>query len=277
MPRVKRPGIRIVRMVAGAIADAGRRAVIILPMVAVAFVAPWMLFYAIGQSYWRSSPSTLLIALGFVIIAQLLLGNLMQSVLVEAASMDLRRIKPNWSVDLVKGAQRFAGDLGLNVACILFVALGTGAGAAIAGIACGMTPRKADFGLWASGGAVLAYVPAVLLLSRWAATISIAHIEGEDLIRAMGRSARMSVGQNVRITLVQGPYLAAWPAILIGGLYAVYRLHLRGDGSLIAQTALFALLGVLAALEALGKVRLYRELAAVEGVTGARDLAEVFD
>ncbi len=140
-----------------------------------------------------------------------------------------------------------------------------------------MAPHKADAGLWVSGGAVLGYVPAVLLLSRWAATIAIAHIEGEGLIRAMGRSARMSVGQNVRITLVQGPYLAAWPAVLIGGFYAVQPLHLRGDGAQIAMEALFAFLGVLAALEALGKVRLYRELAAVEGVTGARNLAEMFD
>ncbi len=266
-------------MVAGAIADAGRRAVIILPMVAVAFVAPWMLLIAITQTYrhlW-SSTFAALTAMGLMFVALLSLGTLMQSVLVEAASMDLRKIKPNWSLDLVKSAQRFASDLGLNVAGILFVALGTGVVAAIVGFTCQMTPHKADAGLWASGGTVLGYVTSVLLLSRWAATIPIAHIEGEGLIRAMGRSARMSVGQKLRITLVQGPYLAAWLAILIGGIYALQRLHLRGEGPQIGLEALFAFLGVLAALEALGKVRLYRELAAVEGVTGARDLAEVFD
>ena len=106
MPRVKRPRIRIVHMIAGAIADAGRRAVIILPMVAVAFVAPWMLLIAITQTYRHLWPSTFasLIAMSLMFVALLLMGSLMQSLLVEAASMDLRRIKPNWSLDLVKSA-----------------------------------------------------------------------------------------------------------------------------------------------------------------------------
>jgi hypothetical protein len=275
--RPGRPKIDVIRIVAGAVLDGVRRAVVITPMAAVAFASPWLVLFELIRSFPRSSEAALA-GLGLTLVSIVTLGVAMQSLLAESASTDLRRIRPNWSLDLVATGRRFIGDLVVSL-----IGLGLSSTAAvIGGVAVGVSwtaiaPGDGSAVWWAIAAAALAMVPAAVLQSPWAVAIPVSHVEGVGLASALQRSVVLTRGQRLRISIPQAAYLAAWPGAFAAFAYGGIAFHLRGQASEVALALLFSVLGVLAAIEALGKVRLYRELAAVEGAVGASTLAEVFE
>lgn len=272
-----RSKVRILRVIGGALLDGGRWSLAILPMAAVAFAGPWMGAFAISDALHSSSDS-IMIGLGTSTIT---LGGAMQSLLLEMSAARLRPVRARWSLDPWAIARRFAVDVGLNLVALLLVAVGAGLMAAIFGVACAALFRNHNDAIaWTVlAGAIAGGVVVSVLLARWAVAASAAHVERLGLAEALQRSVELTRGHRLRIAAVQAAYLCLWPALIFSTIYLGQKLPsaLRGrDWQNGLVELLFVLLGVLAALEALGKMRLFRELATVEGDVGHERLIEVF-
>jgi len=272
----KRPKIGVVRIMAGALQDGAARGLVVAPMAAVAFAAPWMILFEAIRSFPRSN-GVIAAALALTLSTILLLGVAMQSLLVEAGSTNLRRSRPSWRIDLLAMIGRYFGDLvisliGLGLSAVACLVIGITAAVTLDAVA----PGTSHASWWAEAAAVLAMVPAAILQAPWAVALPVSHVEGLGVVGALQRSVALTRGQRLRISIPQALYLAAWPTLGAIFIYVVMRYHLQGKTSQAGMALLFFSLGVAAAVEALGKVRLYRELAGVEGAVGASALAEVF-
>ncbi|MBS0410686.1 MAG: hypothetical protein JSR86_12285 [Proteobacteria bacterium] len=256
-------------------------------MAAVAMDGPWVLILAVTHGERNLNVPALLSALAATIFV---LAVLMQTLLVAWVSADLKPARPNWTFNLASAARRFGADLVLNLMSLALTAAGMAVfggilafiSAAGVGIFDAITHRSFNtsdaeaFGGVAAAFAIGALV-SVVLLSRWSVALPVVHLEGLGPADALRRSATITTGQRWRISIIQAVHLAIWLAGVIGFVYAVAELRLNEtelDGIVIA---LFAILGLSTALEALAKVRLYRELATVEGAVGASTLADVFE
>ncbi len=270
-----RPAVRIGRVFAGAVVAAARRALVVLPMAAVAFAGPLLATIAVTAAYPRATN----IALDLLIMAgvTVLRAALMQALLVEAATIDLRRVKPSWEVDTAASARRFFGDLVLNLIALGLVCIAFAGGGMVVGVSRSIAASSdPNSGWWAVAGTMLGALPMAGFLSRWAVAIPLAHVEALSIVDALKRSAALTRGYRLRITLLQSLNLAAWPAALLAMAYSANTWKLKHEISVAFAALICTLLGVFWALDALGKVRLYRELATVEGAVGSANLADVF-
>lgn len=272
----KRPAIRIGRIVGGALVDLGRRSPIVLPMVAVAFPGPLLAAFAVNAS----DPGVLGVfaALTMIFLPMVLLGSLMQSLLIALGVADLRPAGARWRLDLGASLRAAGFDLILNLMALATVLLAATMGGVALGVGATIVLPKHpdDTPWWVLAGAVLGVVPAVALLSRWATGLVDVHVDGQGVVGALLRSADLSAGHRLRISVLQAMLLASWPAVSLGILYPMTQMHLPAAQGRTTVAVVLGILGLLAALDALIKMRLYRELATVEGLVGSANLAEVF-
>lgn len=272
----KRPTIRLGHIAGGALIDLGRRSPAILPVAAVAFAGPFVAAFAIAETF--RSAFTPLWALLIIVCPMIVLGTAMQSLVIEISAADLRPIKANWRPDLALGARTFAVDLILNLGALAVVFVTSSIGALVLGVSRSMARRGSpDIPWWAVVGGLLAALPTAYFLSRWAVASVSVHVDGQGVFGALGRSAELSTGQRRKISVFQTLYLWAWPGAVFAFLYPARALHLNNDATRAVFETLSTFLGLLAALDALAKVRLYRELVTTQGEMGSANLADVFD
>lgn len=280
--RPKQPNIRIGWIVGGALSDAFRRSLAVVPMGATAMGGPWLLVFAITRGQRDVNVPAVLATVTVMILA---LGTALQTWLVAWTSVDLKPTRPNWNFDLASAARRFAGNLVLNLISLTLALAGTVLfggillflSAVVVGIYDAIThqrlgERDSDALGWVVAAFVLGAVVPVVLLSRWSVALPVAHIEGLGPANALRRSAAITTGHRLRISITQAGYLVIWMIGIGGFVFATAKAHL--DNLVIV---LFAFLGLFTAIEALAKVRLYRELATVNGTLEASNLADLFE
>jgi hypothetical protein len=101
------------------------------------------------------------------------------------------------------------------------------------------------------------------------------------VVEALQRSVELTRGHRLKIAAVQSAYVCAWPAVFFAAFYLAQHMSQfglrqgRSSNETVMEVAL-GLLGVLAGLECFAKVRLYREVATLEGEVGQARVLDVF-
>ncbi|MGA0602129.1 hypothetical protein ACO2Q3_15590 [Caulobacter sp. KR2-114] len=273
-----RPKARMVRVLSAAAMDTARRGLAVVPMAAGAFAGPWAVMFEIDESVRGVALESNLLMLA----AMIGLGGAMQSLLLALGAADLGPVRARWRADAWTIARRLGVDLGLNLTALVLVCLAAVLLGVAAGVAVSMLAPTGDAGSWAAlVGAIAGGVLAAFLLARWALATAAAHVEDLGVVEALQRSAELTRGHRLKIAAVQALYLCAWPGLFFAAFYLSE--HAAALGVRSAQRfdqasleAAFTLLGVLAGYESFAKVRLYREVATMEGEVGQARVLEVF-
>ncbi len=272
-----RPRARIIRVLSAASADTVRWSLAVVPLAAVAFAGPWFAMFALEKVY-RNFGQTLLLLIGGLV----LLGSGMQSALLELGAAALKPGASRWRADLWPITRRFAIDLGLNLIALALVCAPAGLFAVAGGVLTSIVSPKGDAAIWvAAGGGVFGGVLATFLMARWTLAPAAAHIESLGLVEALQRSTVLTHGHRLGFAAIQAVYLCAWPGLFFAAFYLSHHATELGArrGESFDEATLeiaFGLLGLLASLECFAKIRLYRELATLDGEVGQSRVLEVF-